>query len=100
MPAPTLHPPPLTPPHAEPSCCLRFWAGGQKGEEALGAPGGRDQGKARGGGLLGRGVQSLLKKLRDWSEPEGGWAVFPFPGKKKEKQPFPWELKIDRKSVV
>lgn len=51
LPAPTLHPPPLTPPHAEPSCCLRFWAGGQKGEEALRAPGGRDQGKARGGGL-------------------------------------------------
>lgn len=48
------------------------------------------------GGLYwGRGVQSLLKKLRDWSEPEGGWDVFPFPGKKKEKQPFPWELKIE-----
>lgn len=22
-------------------------------------------------------------------EPEGGWAMFPFPGRKKEKQPFP-----------
>jgi hypothetical protein len=44
-------PPPLTRPHAEPSCCLSFWAGGQKGEEVLGAPGGRDQGKARGGGF-------------------------------------------------
>lgn len=49
---PPPHPPPLTPPHAEPSCCLSFWAGSQKGEEeALGAPGGRDQGTARGGGL-------------------------------------------------
>lgn len=35
--------------HAESSCCLSFWAGCQKGEEAAGAPRGWDQGKARGG---------------------------------------------------
>lgn len=34
-------------------------------------------------------------RLRIWGEPEGGWAMFPFPGKKKEKQPFPIELKIE-----
>ena len=54
---PTLHP--YT--HAEPSCCLSFWAGCQKGEEAPGAPRGWDQGKARGGGLYwGRGGLSLF----------------------------------------
>lgn len=42
------------------------------------------------GSPWGRGLQSVRVKLRGWSEPEGGWAVFPFPGKKKEKQPFPW----------
>lgn len=42
------------------------------------------------GALLGRGAQSILVRLRVWGESEGGWAVFPFPGKKKEKQPCPW----------
>lgn len=53
---PTLHP--YT--HAEPSCCLSFWAGCQKGEEAPGAPRGWDQGKARGGGLYREGGLSLF----------------------------------------
>lgn len=35
------------------------------------------------GALLGRGSQSVLVRLRVWGESEGGWAVFPFPGKKK-----------------
>ena len=45
--------------HAEPSCCLSFWAGCQKGEEAPGVPGGWDQGKASRGGLHG-GVRLSL----------------------------------------
>ena len=55
-----LPPPPNTHTHAEPSCCLSFWAGCQKGEEAPGAPGGWDQGKARRGGPYGGGAQSVL----------------------------------------
>ena len=63
-PRPPSPPLPLTAPpsytHAEPSCCLSFWAGCQKGEEAPGAPGGWDQGKARRGGLYGGGAQCVF----------------------------------------
>lgn len=39
------------------------------------------------GSLLERGAPSVLVRLGVRGEPEGGWAMFPFPGKKKNN-PF------------
>lgn len=82
---PTLHP--YT--HAEPSCCLSFRAGCQKGEEAPGAPRGWDQGKARGGGLYwGGGLSLFLCGSGSGVSLRVVGLCLPFQGKRKKNNPF------------
>lgn len=76
------------------SCCPRFWAGCQRGEVALGALE-RGAGPGTRGGLPRRGGQSALGRLRIWSEPKGGWAVFSLSREKERKTTLSIELKIE-----